>query len=52
MIKVGRFIIEDSVIANLESMIARLESMIDNFGVNHSNNSLTTETNGLILHII
>jgi hypothetical protein len=40
MIKVGQFIIEDSVIANLESMIARLESMIDNFGVNHSKQQL------------
>jgi hypothetical protein len=40
MIKVGQFIIEDAVIANLESMIARLESMIDNFGVNHSKQQL------------
>jgi hypothetical protein len=37
MIKVGQFIIEDSMIANLESMIAK-------FGVNHSNNSWTTGT--------
>ena len=44
MIKVGQFIIEDSMIANLESMIAKLESMVDNFGVNHSNNSWTTGT--------
>jgi hypothetical protein len=36
------------MIANLESMIAKLESMIDNFGVNHSNNSWTTGTVGLI----
>jgi hypothetical protein len=35
------------MIAKLESMIAKLESMIDNFGINHSNNSWTTETSGL-----
>jgi hypothetical protein len=37
----------ESMIAKLESMIAKLERMIDNFGVNHSNNSWTTGTNRL-----
>ena len=47
VLRVGQFIIEDSLITNLESMIAKLESMIDTFGVNHSNNGWTTGTLGL-----